>query len=394
MRKLLYVSVLLAAVSVFYSCDKGGVSPEPVPDPDPPAQDDGGFEEPVPDRPDYVNLNLIYYGGDEVESSVDYWVINLYTDMEVEAGYPVGPGQFLSLAVNAPYNAAQEPSLNYLAGEYNAPANSMDASEGTYVQGVLYEIEFPGETVLRPDGCFFGDIPAGTTDFEADLLREGSFTITDNGDGTFTVEGIMVGTEYMKRYFSCTGKFDPVDNSQDDPGTEIPNTNLTSDVTLDGMTQARLIDKGDYFFTGEDNYRLFLLYLAEPGVDLSQDWPSGTGRLLHLELFVPGDADPADGIPAGTYTMANRIGGTYMDKESIVPFRVVEGAADVFEYNTGTWYQEIDDGMWISYGRITGGTVCVDRDGDAHTLTIELTDCGEPAHRVSGVWRTSGPINL
>ena len=29
MRKLLYVSVLLAAVSVFYSCDKGGVSPEP-----------------------------------------------------------------------------------------------------------------------------------------------------------------------------------------------------------------------------------------------------------------------------------------------------------------------------------------------------------------------------
>ena len=92
--------------------------------------------------------------------------------------------------------------------------------------------------------------------------------------------------------------------------------------------------------------------------------------------------------------MANRIGGTYMDKESIVPFRVVEGAADVFEYNTGTWYQEIDDGMWISYGRITGGTVCVDRDGDAHTLTIELTDCGEPAHRVSGVWRTSGPISL
>ena len=39
----MYVSVLLAAVSVFYSCDKGGVSPEPVPDPDPPAQDDGGL---------------------------------------------------------------------------------------------------------------------------------------------------------------------------------------------------------------------------------------------------------------------------------------------------------------------------------------------------------------
>lgn len=149
--KKIFVTVLMAAAAVC-ACDK--VTPEPEPEPQPPVEDDGGFEEPVPDRPDYVNLNLIYYGGDEVESSADYWVINLYTDMEVEAGYPVGPGQFLSLAVNAPYNAAQEPSLNYLAGEYNAPANSMDASEGTYVQGVLYEIEFPGETVLRPDGCF------------------------------------------------------------------------------------------------------------------------------------------------------------------------------------------------------------------------------------------------
>ena len=321
--KKIFVTVLMAAAVC--ACDK--VTPEPEPEPQPPVEDDGGFEEPVPDRPEYVNANLIYYGGDDMDGSSDYWVLNLYTDMEVRDGYPVGPE--------------------------------------------MYEIDLPGGSMMQPDGCFFGDIPSGETEFEADLLREGSFAVTDNGDGTFTVEGIMVGTEYMKRYFSYTGKFEPVDRAEEGQGTDVPNTNLTEDVLLEGLTEARLIDKGDYFFTGEGNYRLFLLYIAEPGVNLSQDWPSGTGRLLHLELFVPADADPADGIPAGEYIMANRINGGYMDKESIVPFRIVEGAADVFEYNTGTWYQEIKEGVWVNYGRITGGTVTVDRNGDSHTLTIE-----------------------
>ena len=83
-----------------------------------------------------------------------------------------------------------------------------------------------------------------------------------------------------------------------------------------------------------------------------------------------------------------------MPKENIVPFRVVEGCANVFEYNTGTWYQELSDGMWVNYGRITGGKVTVERDGNAHTLTIELTDCSDPAFSVSGVWTTDGQIPL
>ena len=389
--KKIFVTVLMAAAAVC-ACDK--VTPEPEPEPQPPVEDDGGFEEPVPDRPEYVNANLIYYGGDDMDGSSDYWVLNLYTDMEVRDGYPVGPGQLLSLAMNSPYNEAQQPSLESLVGQYVMPANSMDFSAGTFIQGEMHEIDLPGGSIMRPDGCFFGDIPSGETEFEPDLLREGSFTVLDNGDGTFTVEGIMVGTEYVERYFSYTGKFEPVDRAEGGQGTDVPNTNLTEDVLLEGLTEARLIDKGDYFFTGEGNYRLFLLYIAEPGVDLSQDWPSGTGRLLHLELFVPADADPADGIPAGEYIMANRIDGGYMDKEDIVPFRIVEGAADVFEYNTGTWYQEIEESVWVNYGRITGGTVTVDRNGDSHTLTIDLTDCGDPAHMVYGVWETSGPISL
>lgn len=381
MKKLAVVAAAMVAMLLSGCVDNEDPNPQTPPD----SGQDDGFQEPVPDRPDYTLAEVVYYGSDGYESS-DYWIITLYTQMEMNGDLPVGPGQMLQIALNAPVNGAGEPSINYLAGEYTMPANSMDLSEGTFIQGETYLLDMPGnDDVEVPDGTYFGDIPAGETTFEPDLIREGSFAITDNKDGSFTIEGILVGTEYLKRYFSYTGQFEPENKAGESPEPEIPNTNLTEDIVLSGLTQVRLIDNGDYFVTGTDDYRHFLLYLAEPGVDLSENWPSGTGKLLHLELLVPGDADPADGIPAGTYTMANRMNGSYMPRENIVPFRIVEGLADVFEYNSGTWYQELENGDWLYWGRITGGTLTVERDGDSHTMTVELTDCGDPAHKVSGV---------
>ena len=180
------------AAAAVCACDKA----TPEREPQPPVEDDGGFEEPEPDRPEYVNANLIYYGGDDMDGLSDYWVLNLYTDMEVMDGYPVGPGQFLSLAMNAPYNEAQQPSLESLVGQYVMPANSMDFSAGTFIQGEMHEIDLPGGSIMRPDGCFFGDIPFGETEFEPDLLREGSFTVLDNGDGT--ISDLATGLMWQK----------------------------------------------------------------------------------------------------------------------------------------------------------------------------------------------------
>lgn len=393
-QNLKTVLMLLAAASLS-ACQKDDGNTGQVPQ-NPPPHAEGGFEEAVPVRPDYVNANLIYYGNGGDSEIPDEWLLNLYTDMEVEGGYPVGPGQYLCISFYAPANMAQEPSLNYLKGKYSMPPSS-GLAEYTYIQGEILDIDTPAGTISMPAGSFYGDIPAGEIEFDADLIREGDFTITDNGDGTWTIDGILVGRQYTKRYFTYTGTFEPVDNSDQGGGQEIPNSNLTGDIGLNeySLVNARLLDKGDFFFTGAGNYRLFLLYLAEAGVDISEDYPSGTGRLLHLELLVPADADPEDGIPAGEYTMANRIsGGTFMPIENIVPFRVVEGCANVFQYNTGTWYQELTDGVWTNYGRISGGTVTVERDGDAHTLTIDLADCSDPAYKVSGVWTTDGPIGL
>ena len=43
---------------------------------------------------------------------------------------------------------------------------------------------------------------------------------------------------------------------------------------------------------------------------------------------------------------------------------------------------------------MTGGTVDVARNGDAHTITINLTDCSNQAHSITGVWTTDGPISI
>lgn len=100
-KNLKIVLPLLAAAMIAVACDddNNGVPGEPIL---PPGESDGGgYEEVEPERPEYVNANLVYYGNDGVSESSDGWVLTLYTDMTVETGYPVGPGQMLSITINA-----------------------------------------------------------------------------------------------------------------------------------------------------------------------------------------------------------------------------------------------------------------------------------------------------
>ena len=100
-KNLKIVLPMLAAAMIAVACDddNNGVPGEPIL---PPGESDGGgYEEVEPERPEYVNANLVYYGNDGVSESSDGWVLTLYTDMTVETGYPVGPGQMLSITINA-----------------------------------------------------------------------------------------------------------------------------------------------------------------------------------------------------------------------------------------------------------------------------------------------------
>ena len=108
---------------------------------------------------------------------------------------------------------------------------------------------------------------------------------------------------------------------------------------------------------------------------------------MRIELFVPWDTDPADGIPAGIYTVPDDVppsGGVY--REDIVPYRIVPGYPDKFTSNSGTWYQYMEAGQWVRYARITGGTLKVERPDGRYRITAEFTDCAAPAHRITCLW--------
>lgn len=362
--------------------------------------------------PEYRNASLVYYGDGELIGTSDYWTLALYTEMEVLDGNPVGPGQMMVLTFNSKYNPDQSPRLENLAGTYHQQASSGDFSAGTFMPGWESRLDTPDGYISIPTDSHFGDIPEGETEFEPDYLREGTFTISDNGDGTFTIEGTLVGTDYLKRYVYYSGPFSPVDRHADGEEPVSSNSTLEDDVVLDGslLTKASIIDYGASYTAGEigaEPYRKFVLYLAEDGVELTYmnsilgredclEWPSGNGRLLRLELFVNGDAEPENGIPAGTYEMLNRNPSPFISRDDIVPFRIVEGEPDVFTNNGGTWYEEITTSGMVtsmkSYARITGGTMEVSGDAGAQKFVIELTDCSDPSHKISCTWESNGPI--
>ena len=382
MNRLLDISVLMLAL-LAVSCETDNEVQDGT---TPPAGNPSIMER----SPKYINSNLIYNGSEGLTES-DGWVLNLYTDMKIEDGYPVGPGQSISLSFNAEFNPAQEPDLDRIAGTYVVQSNTGDFSPGTFIPGYEEELGIPGQEMLVQSDSFFADIPEGSTEYDADLLREGEFTITDNGDDTWTVEGILVGTDYIKRYVHFTGPLDPVDRSHGGATETIPNSNLTGNIALDGtaFTKAKLIDYGSSYGTPSDlkeSYKKFLLYIAEETVDLTSDWPAGSGRLLRIEVFVPGDTDMEDGLPSGGYTMSPMRPDGGISSTDMVPFRIIPGVPDTFELNSGTWYQEISDGAWVNYARIAGGTITVERNGDAHKIDISLTDCSEPAFAITCAW--------
>ncbi|MBP3482731.1 MAG: hypothetical protein J6K28_04985 [Alistipes sp.] len=350
----------------------------------------GNYEEPVAQPTVFTNAELVYRGDDGYTETSDLWMMKLYTDMDIDdTGNPIGAGQLMQISLNTELNRDGQPDMSLLAGRYHEPTSTSDFSAGTFNPGSVLSIDIPDGTIEMPDHSYFGDIPAGTTAFEAILLREGVVRI-EYADGILDISGTLVGTDYKKRIFSYKGTAKIIDQSE----VKVPNSTLTEDITdFSTLTQTRLRDKGDNFVLGDRSYRMFELMLAEPTVDLAQAYPAGDGRILRLEFFVGWDDDPNDGIPAGDYTVAktSESGGIY--KEDIVPFRIVAGMPDRFNPVSGSWYQTFVGGQWgEKYARIADGSIKVERPDGGHRLTIDLLDCNEPAHRIRGTWESAEPV--
>lgn len=383
MKKLILHLLFLSLVLWAASCQEPlpPVVEEPVPE-----KPEGGFVEAVPDTVTFTNSQVIYYGGEGRDEMSDCWVIKLYTDMELdEVGNPIGPGTVAQLLLNVTYNERQEADVDFMPGIYREMTNSGNIAAGTFVSGYMVTVDLPGISMQLADATFYADIESGSTVMDYDLIDEGVISIGKSTEGLFTIDGILVGKKYTKRYFTWSGRIDPIVNVPE----ETPNSTLKYDLTGLTFDQCQLQDKGDYFYLKDESYRCLLLYLAEDSVDMSSYRPAGNGAVLRLEVLVPWDTDIAtDGIPEGTYSMVTRNIDTSIDRDKIVPGVAIPGLPNVFAAwkVAGSWYYDLTDGVWgETYARIDKGTVTVRKGDDGYPVVIyDLEDCQSVPRKIKG----------
>ena len=378
--RFLYPVLFLAALSV--SCAKSDDGSSTSGPEDPP------YVEPVPETYAFDQAVLTYYGDDTFSGVSDLWILELSDARLADGSENPDLAQLrLTVSLNVSPDPDGNPDPELLSATYYMPANSGDLSAGTFNTGYMTEQDRPNGAVSVPAGSFLENFPGAGESSGPDLLREGNCTVEAKADGSISVRGMLVGTEYLKRNFTYEGTPQLVDYS-DGRESEVPNTNLEEDIVLTALTDLRIADKGDSYCLGDESYRAFEVYLADPGIDLSTTWPGGDGELLRIEIFVPWETTLESGIPAGTYSVPGNVPPYGIYREDIVPYRIVPGYPDKFTCNTGTWYQEMEAGKWIRYARIAGGTVTVERPDGGYRITADLTDCGSPAHHVRCAWES------
>lgn len=372
--------ILIASALILAFCSSCGKPDSPIV-----APPQSGFVESVPDTVVFTNAEFIYNGDDIGEAYSDGWLIKLYTDMEIdESGAPIGPGVVVQLLLNVRYDENQSADPDFLPGKYIEMSNSISFNPGTFVSGYMTSIDLPGQRLELADATFYADVADGSVEMEYDPIDEGVVVITEE-DGSFAIEGILVGKKYTKRYFRWMGSVEPRNNVPE----ETPNSTLKYDLTGLSFSQAQIQDKGDSFYLMDESYRCLLLYLADENVDMSSYRPAGDGHVLRLEFLVPWDTDiEEDGIPDGTYTMVQRNPDTSMDRDMIVPGVAITGLPDVFAAwkVSGSWYYELAGGEWTqNYARINGGTITVGRKDDgSQIVSYDLIDCQGDPKRIEG----------
>ena len=383
MRNIRFIFAAFAMAMLFFACQK----PEPViPDaPDYP-EIETGFVEAVPDTVIFTNSQIIYYGGEARDEISDCWVVKLYTDMEIDDfGNPIGPGTVTQLQLNAKFDENQGADPSKLKGMYREMMNSGNFAPGTFVSGYMVRLDLPGQTIEMGDGTFYADLSEGSTEMDYDLIDEGAVSIQPNDDGTYIIEGVLVGKKYTKRYFKWTGNIEPRNYVPE----ETPNSTLKQDLTGLTFDQGQLQDKGDYFYRMDESYRCLLIYLGDESVDMSASRPAGDGAVLRLEVLVPWEVDiTKDGIPSGTYKMTDRNLDTSIDKDNIVPGVAIPGLPNVFAAwkVAGAWYYELEGGEWSqTYARIDEGEIVIDNHGDgSYTISYDLLDCQTVPKKIQG----------
>lgn len=360
-QKNIILSTLAALALLLLSCNTP-ITEEPE-----------GFVEKQPEEVVFTHAEVAYMGDYAGDSKVDGWMLRLYSTVEHnEEGALVGPGVVTQILLNSPHNPQQEAEISLLRGIYTAQKSSADFSPGSFINGYIHYVDLPNEKIELPEATYWAEIEEGSTEMDIDIVDDGAVQISGSGNH-FVVEGTLVGPKCLKHKFSWSGTLEPTEYVE----SEVPNSTLKGDLTLGGLSHLWILDRGDYFVLRDESCRSLLVFLTDEGVTVKGEEPSGTGRLLRLELLVPWSWDATQGLPEGTYPMLTRNADTSIDRVALTPYHSVPGLPNRFvnPYWAGAWYVEYAEGEWSEYARIKSGGVTIVRGANgSHTISCTLQD--------------------
>lgn len=166
-----------------------------------------------------------------------------------------------------------------------------------------------------------------------DLVTGGAAYITNNGDGTYSIEVEFVGYQGDTILGSYAGAVNIVDDTEEGGGGQ--GGGDLSEIALN-------IEAAEMYWYGNGQW---VLYLVDPAIN------NGTG--CAMQYFVVSDAATlADGLPSGDYTVA----------ETAEPNTIIAGFQDAEGYLNGSL--ALTANMQSYYDLVTGGNLTVENKGN------------------------------
>ena len=292
-----------------------------------------------------------FYKGDIYGSGAGNLWIYFISDMEYDADLKdyIGPGYILCLDFNT--TLAENADFATLAA-------------GTYTSDYSADSHQPFTLNIANGDSFLSQYDSGGST-KTQNIAGGSVTVSLN-KGYYCIDADLQLEDGSKYTYSFIGNISFLNRSK-----EGQMSNLTQDVSVDGMTQALLAYVGMAFTETSD---LYTVIIAGPDYDLDNNF--GLSDALTLSLNVtPGSSKE---IPAGTYTL--------IDAATADDYDVGTALSGVYEPTYGGYF-----GSWFfsTAGQIesaarTGSIKVSHSGGNDYTFVIDLKD--GYGHRISGTF--------
>lgn len=315
------------------------------------------------------------YQGDLFQGGTGNMEICLYTtDFDSETGGLTSPGYAIKMSVfNTLFGDSKTAVVK--AGEYTP---SYKFTRYTYLPGT--ELTYMGQDMILGSFAQYFD---GST-YRYALITEGTCTVEDNGDDTFTVTVDCTTKDGYKVKGTYKGGFTYIDQSSDTPKAHV--SNLQDDVQLN-LAQIPVARLWKVQNAPNAEGKLFGQYVLDIGSPsgLDQSVADNGGDIFRIQFISTADTE-AEIMAEGTYEVMEDRYPASVGEYKLWPGHLYDG--DLI----GTRYYHFVEGRYFIMDLLAPaaeGSVNVKKNADeTYTFTINVID--DAGYKIAGAW--TGPV--